>query len=314
MGIRRADDVVEMYFGTNLPRFDDCSYTEWPVAYRFVAEYHSGLLDDLARGGADWVRVISISGGDTSGPSIVAGELSVLEPVERVELEPIVLRLSPEQIADLVEQLGARVREIQERQPVAPTRSPSSEPRVDDHVLIEALTETLQVANRLNAVPAISSAFQAVASERGVPVQLPGVESLGFLVPNFSVLPWEEIARFRDHPGAVEARGRLREFEAEVATRELAGSAEYIRTTGRAVTEALVGAARDLAPSLPEDIRGPVLGSAIGLVPIVGQFASLAVSMGDIVAALRLSQAFEGSWVAAVFELRDAAADAAIDW
>jgi hypothetical protein len=185
---------------------------------------------------------------------------------------------------------------------------------VERYALVEALKEALLLAHELNAVPALSSAFREVASERGVPVHMPGAESLGFVVPNFSVLPWEELARFRDHPGSVEARGRLREFESEVAARELPGSVEYIRATGRAVSEGLLGAARDLAPSLPEDLQSPVLSSAIGLVPIVGQYASLAISVGDIVAALRQSQAFEGSWVAAVFELRDAAADAAIDW
>ncbi len=87
-----------------------------------------------------------------------------------------------------------------------------------------------------------------------------------------------------------------------------------MRQTGRAVSDGLIGAVRDLAPSLPEDLQSPLMGSAIGLVPIVGQYASLAISMGDVISALQQSQEFEGSWIAAVFELRDAAAEAVIDW
>jgi hypothetical protein len=314
IGVRQVGEEVELYFGTNLPRVPDCEYLERPVAYRYVSEYHSGLLDDLARGGADWVRVFNIFRDRDGGSSVVSDDLAVLEPSDATTLEPAVLRLNRTEAQALAEQLGVVAGEAARRTLQEEETTRAGTPASESVALVGALKEALDLAAELRAVPALSSAFQDIAAARGVAVQLPGVESLGFVVPNFSVLPWEEIARFRDHPGSVEARGRLREFESEVAARELPGSAEYVRSTGRAVSEALIGVARDLAPSLPEDLQSPVLGSAIGLVPIVGQYASLAVSMGDIVAALRQSQAFEGSWVAAVFELRDAAADAALDW
>lgn len=309
MGLRRVDDGVEILFGSNLPRLEGCTYHEWPVAYRYISEYHTGLLDNLARRGADWVRVVRISEKPGSDLKVVADDLSVLEPIPGATLEPLTVRLTVDEARDVVEQLNeALQRDESGERPLPKPRA------LEDAPLVEALKNALQLAHGLSAVPALSSAFGRIAAERGVSIQLPGVESLGFLVPNFSVLPWEEIARFRDHQGSVEARARLREFESEVASRELPGSARYVRETGQAVSSALMATARELAPSLPDDVRGPVLGSAVGLIPVVGQFASMAVSMGDIVAALHRSQEFEGSWVAAVFELRDAAADAAMNW
>jgi hypothetical protein len=70
LGIRRVGEDVEIYLGTNLPRVADCRYREWPVAYRYVSEYHSGLLDDLARAGADWVRVVTISQGEVPSQTL----------------------------------------------------------------------------------------------------------------------------------------------------------------------------------------------------------------------------------------------------
>jgi hypothetical protein len=143
---------------------------------------------------------------------------------------------------------------------------------------------------------------------------MPGAESLGFVVPNVSALPWDAIAEFREHDGSIEARARLREFEAEAAAREPRSSVDLVRATGVAVSDGLIGVGRDLSPKLPESLRGPILESAIGMVPLVGQYASLAVSMGDAIATLREHRAFQRSWVAAIFELRDASVDNFVDW
>jgi hypothetical protein len=144
-------------------------------------------------------------------------------------------------------------------------------------------------------------------------VGLPGEEALGFIVPNFSVLPWEAIAEFRDHPGAIEARQKLREFD---AVSEAGGgqTIEAVRATAQAVTQSLLGTVKDLSPKLPDEIASPLASTSVGLIPVVGQYASLALSVADVIAALRNSDRFEQSWVAAVFELRESAIEAAIDF
>jgi hypothetical protein len=315
LAIRITDDNVELYIGTNLPQLDDAEYVvEREVAFRYVSEYHTGLLDDLARLNADWIRVIEIERDDGEEVTISDCPLTTLSP-QGTNPEPFaVLHLDADAARKLGEELTEPVKSSSATQPLDSASMDAIDAGPHEQMLAEYLSEAIQVGRRLEAVPAMSSAFERVASERGVSVRLPGAESLGFIVPNFSLLPWEAIAQFRDHPGAVEARGRLREFENEAATRDLPGSTELVNDTGRLVTQALLGVAKDLAPSLPDDLRGPVFSSTVGLIPIVGQYASVAVSMGDVISALRRYQAFEGSWVAAIFELRDTSVESIIDW
>lgn len=320
MAIQRVgDNEAELYVGINIPRLPNALFRlEREVEFRYVSEYHTGLLDELARLGADWVRVIEVERNPGEEASVEPCQLALLSPTNESDEPYGILHLNPEQTRDFAEQLSRpATRNDQTEGPARASRQPGTVPAnagPHESMLAEDLAEAVYVANYLDAVPTLSSAFEQVASERGVPIGIPGAESLGFIIPNFSVLPWEAIARFRDHQGAMEARGRLREFEMEAATREPYGSAELVRDTARKVTKDLLGVVDDLAPKLSDDLRGPLVGSSIGLVPVVGQYASLAVSMGDAISALRHHRAFEGSWVAAILELRDAAIDTLIDW
>ncbi len=318
VAIRIGDGDVEFYIGTNIPRLPGAQYSETEVEFRYVSEYHTGLLDELAQIGADWIHVIEVTRETDKETSVKPCQLAVLDPFNESDEPYAIAHLTSDEARDLAEKLMALATDDNETENPAYSRRQRETTPADagpyEYLLAEDLAEAIHVANRLNAVPTLSSAFERVASERGVPVGIPGAESLGLVVPNFSVLPWEAIARFRDHQGAVEARGRLREFEMEAAAREPYGSAELVRDTAREVAKGLLGVVGDLAPKLSDDLRGPLLGSSVGLVPVVGQYASLAVSMGDAISALHQHRAFEGSWVAAILQLRDAAADAAIDW
>lgn len=317
MAIRVGDDDVEVYFGTNIPRLPDTLYAETEVEFRYVSEYHTGLLDELARLAADWIRVIEIDRNPREETTVSQCQLAVLDPASENDEPYATAHLTPDEARRFVERLRAIADEQGDANAflaAAQQIAVSSDTEPQEHMLAEDLAEAIHVATRLDAVPTLSSAFERVASERGVRVGMLGEESLGLVVPNFSVLPWEAIANFRDHQGAIEARGRLREFEVEAAAREPQGSAELVRDTAREVAKELFGAVSDLAPKLSDDIRGPLIGSTVGLVPVVGQYASLAVSMGDAISALRQHRDFEGSWVAAILELRDAAIDTIIDW
>jgi hypothetical protein len=298
----------ELYIGTDLPRFDDAQYLESDLSFRYVSEYHTGLLDDLASLGADWVKVIEVRR-DADDLDIIDCPLARLRATGGETEQFTVIRLSEEQTKAFASELSKRIEEAEQQ-----TDRQIEETTPHDSMLAGDLREAITLGRRLSAVPTMSSAFAPIAAARGVSLSQPGAQSLGFLVPNFSQIPWEAIARFRDHPGAEEARGLLRDFEVEAATREPEGTDSLTRATGRAVTTALMGVTRDLAPDLPSEVRGPIASSTIGLIPIVGQFASLAISMGDVIAALRRHQEFEGSWVAAVLELRDAAIETLVDW
>ncbi len=309
LAVRRIEDGAELYVGTNLPRLEDAFYLERDVTFRYVSEYHSGLLDDLAKIGADWVKVVELKRRADGGADVKECLLQALAPAGATAEPFAVIQLDPAEVERLGEELLAHAEstEIQ-----AATESTAVAPH--ESMLAEDLREAILVGDDLEAVPALSTAFSQVASERGLSLQLPGEISLGFLVPNFSCLPWEAIAQFRDHPGAVDARGRLREFESAAAVRGDPSTIETVRTAGREVTSALLAVAKDLSPKLPEEARGPIIASTVSLIPVVGQYTSLAVSMGDLISALRRHQQFEGSWVAAILELRDAAIDTLVDW
>lgn len=305
-------DKIKIHVGTGLPRIEGAKYMEEEVTARYLSEYHTGILEDLASLGVSWIRPVSIKRPGDEEAEVQDHQLERLSnDVERVSLVTS-LELNADEASRLSEELSDAISETESKAASVPAQEARGMPT--ERVLASDLAEAVKLGDQLGAIPALSSSFAQVAADRGVPIGLPGAESLGFIVPNFSALPWDAIARFRDHQGAMEARTRLREFEEETSMHERHQSPEFIRNTARAVTEGLMGAVKDLAPSLPDDLSSPVLSSAVGLVPIVGQYASLAISMGDMISALREHEKFEGSWIAAVFELRESAADAAIDW
>lgn len=309
IAVAATESGVEIHFGTDLPRIEGARYIEKEVVARYLCEYHTGLLEELASLGANWVQVISIERSPGEELKVIDERLEQLSGDGPNTLSSAI-ELTPEQARQLSATLNSALDEITaDTEPELPSAVMPQEA-----MLATDLAEGVSLGDKLGATPALSSTFAEVAADRGVPIGLPGAESLGFIVPNFSVLPWEAVAEFRDHAGALEARVKLREFEAEAAANERDQSAAFVRATARAVSDGLMGAVKDLAPSLPNDLRSPLLGTAVGFVPIVGQYASLAISMGDMIAAIREHERFEGSWLAAVFELRDTAIDATIDF
>lgn len=303
-----TDDHVEIHIGTDIPRMDDARYFEQAVVARYVGDYHTGILDELADFGADWVRVVSVTRTPGETADVADERLARLGNDGPCDLSSVI-ELTPDEAKRLAASLGTALEEIGAEEP----NEPSEIVAPQEAMLAADLADDVKLGDELRAIPALSGAFSTVAADRGVPIGLPGAESLGFVVPNVSVVPWEAIATFRDHPGAQEARAHLREFEKEAVAGERDQSAEFVRATARAVSDGLLGAAKDLAPSLPDDLRSPLLGTAVGFIPIMGQYASLAISMGDMISAIRAHEKFEGSWLAAVFELRDAAIEEIVD-
>jgi hypothetical protein len=314
IAVVHSGSKVEIHFGTDLPRIEGAHYIEEEVTSRYLCEYHTGILEDLAGSGADWVRVISVQRPPDDQLKVVDGQLERLpESIDQSSLVGTV-ELDPAEAEELGAVLNATANQMRSKAEPAPESQDVAAGAPSERILARDLADAVELGDHLGAIPALSGTFAHVATERGVRVGLPGAESLGFIVPNFSALPWEAVAQFRDHAGAREARERLHEFEADATARERDQSPEFVRSTARAVADGLMGAVKDLAPDLPDDLATPVASTAIGLVPIIGQYASLAISMGDMISALREYERFEGSWIAAVFELRDAAADATIDW
>jgi hypothetical protein len=314
LAIRAFEDHVELYAGSDLPNLPDATYYEGEVAFRCVCEYHSGIMDELARLGVDWARAVTVTQSAAEKPDITDEPIAMLPATASStgveQSKPyVVLRFTLDEAKRLGDLLNAGAHDL--------ATDPGPSDAVDEplhRALAEGLAEAISIADLLGAVPIMSSAYEQVARERSVPIGMPGAESLGFVIPNLSSLPWEAIAQFRAHEGSVEARARLREFEASAAAREPQGSVALVRATGKAVSDGLLSVVNDLSPSLPQSLRGPILESAVGVVPLVGQYASLAISMGDAIATLREHRAFQRSWVAAIFELRDAAVDTLIDW
>jgi hypothetical protein len=307
IAVRTADGQVEIYAGIDLPRLADASYFERDVEFRYISEHHSDLLDVLADLNADWVKVLEVKG------NAGARDVSYC-PLERLvptgdELPPRIVRIPPEQAIKLVADLQQDTAETSSERTRA---SKARDGGLLEFELERQFAEAAERADALNAAFNITGAFRAIAEQRGAPLSMPGEEALEILVPNLTVLDWDAIAAFRKHPAAKQARERLAEFESRAAADGFPGSKHHIRSTSREVTEALLTACSDLKPDLPKETVRAVGGSAIGFVPVVGAAASLAVSVSDLIAAARQHHEFSGSWLAAVFELREEVASATL--
>lgn len=308
LALRQLDDGrVEFLFGSNLPRLEGATYVEWEVAYRYIAEFHTPLLTPLAEQGADWLRAVSIGRDRGQGPRVTDAEIEPL-PAGPASLEDLTYRFRLD--AEAREVLGKALATQIETDPAG--EQPSTTNALEG-LMADNFAEAAQVAELFSATFNVTPAYANIASERGVPLSLPGEEGLRFFVPNLTALPWEAIAQFREHSAAKEARERLAAFEERALHEGQPGSPANIRATATQVTDCLVSAAQELAPSLTEDLRGPVLGTAVSIVPVVGQFLSLASSMGDLIAAVKQHQDYAGSWLAAIFELREEAIASLLD-
>lgn len=157
----------------------------------------------------------------------------------------------------------------------------------------QAFNRDALAASRLGGVFNITSLFTPMLTTAGVSLDSPGDRALEIWVPGLGGLPWEAILEFRQHPGAAEARHRLRELERE------AGQGEIGRLkVAQHVTDDLIAAVEDMKPRFGIETVRQVLQTGVGiLVPAAAPLSSL------MEAGVK-SRRHRRSWRAALMRLR----------
>jgi hypothetical protein len=239
------------------------------VSARYIAEFHTGILDDLERLAPDWLETVILGSGD---------------PPRR---EPVGRAIAELNFADL----GAR------------ELMPDKENFLRSWIY-KGFNHDLVSAGALEATFSISPLFEPMLERRGLATQHAGDQALAIIVPNIGGLPWDAVADFREHPGSQEARAMLREFEQFAAAEGPDDAYEFLLKVSQKVTRAYAAALAETAKSLPEELAKEALLTGVSLIPAVGQVVASASSVSQ---ALRDVMKDRRSWSAALWKLRTAA-------
>ncbi len=157
----------------------------------YVSEWHTGVIDDLRQLSPSWCSY-TIWG----------------------EADP------------KAEPLKERLRAAQDTLALAYPEQPGERPVVRDF-LIKTLARDAVVASSMEAAMTVTGLFAPLVESLGAQPDASGETALGVLVPDVANLNWEQITEFREHAGAVEARGKLREFEERARESEPADPMEF---------------------------------------------------------------------------------------
>ena len=238
------------------------------VAATYVAEWRSDVIDDLASLGRAWATTIALP-----DPNPNLGR--------------------PKSFID-----GAEVEAALER---AALSAEAQNPVVLDW-LIPALVHDAAVAASMSAALDITGLFAPLLTGSQAKQDPSGNTALGILIPNVGMLPWEKIAEFREHPGAEDARGKLRAFEQQALSADPADPLTCHTEVFRAISGALIAAIKDLEGSLPADLVEEAAKTAISLVPLVGPFIEKGASLAET---LYQANRHRHTWYAAVMKLHN---------
>jgi hypothetical protein len=267
-----------------------------PIIARWMAEFHTGVLSELARLDIDWYTPIRFG---SSGHKLAIFEQpkSTIFSEDRSAPESWHRSTSDENYAQLLAAASAMA-------PGAgvPTNVTGDSRATLDEFEVATLTNAFQdAAIHAHALRAQFAPSNAVSRVVKTTVPIRGATALELLVPNVTELPWEAICEFRAHKGAEEARHLMREFEQRAAESGPEDGVAYLASVARDVTRAYADAVNQMRPKLPVSMAEQVASTAVGLVPLIGPVASLVT--GSARAALDLSN-YSRSWVAAVMTLQ----------
>jgi hypothetical protein len=236
------------------------------LSARYLAEFHTGILDDLATHKPDWVTAVAV-GGQGLPTSTPAGRA----------------------VADL-NGLDRRTKGLM-----------ADHDNFLRTFLYKSFNHDLVVAADLDATFSVTSLFAPMLEQRGLASRHVGDQALSIVVPNIGSLPWEAVGEFRDHPGSQEARAMLVEFETRAAEQEPDDAYAWLRSVSQQVTAAYAGALADSAKSLPEELAKDALLTGVAFIPAVGPLAAQA---GTLTQTLREAMRDRRSWSAALWQLR----------
>ncbi len=253
-GVSGAEEALNPFF-------------EGELTASYTAEWHSGVLDELAKLRPDWAHPLAIGNEVLAESRLKPTMDAVKEALETIEL--------PDTDA------------------------------VRGSFLQDAFSRDAVVAAALQASVHVTSLFEPLILGAGSLKYRPehvGASALGIVVPNVEELTWEAIAEFREHPGSREARERLREIEERALSEEPGDAIEFQERVGQRVTDDLFAVIDELRGKLSVTVAKDAASTAISLIPVAGPFLGPGASMMDSVLETVHKQR---SWHAALMKLRE---------
>lgn len=239
------------------------------VSARYVSEFYSGIIQDLAKFEPPWARKVVIGGSETAAALGAEAHETIRQ-----------LNFSDLGDKDLLPETESFLRSF----------------------IYQSFNRDCVLAAALGASFSVTPLFAPMVTRRGIQADLAGSEALSIVVPNLASVPWEAVIEYRDHPGSEDARGRLREFERLAQEEEPEDAYEFLRKVSQQVSRAYRGGVEDLAPSLPEDLAKEVLLTAVSAVSVIGPVLEKMTSIGGAAVEAR---DFNRSWVAALMKIQD---------
>jgi hypothetical protein len=236
------------------------------ISAAYVAEFHTGILDELRPLDPDWLTVYEIG---TSDVPPMAGD----------DVKKAIGKLNFRDLGD-------------------PELMPDTESFQKSYIY-KSFNRDSTVAADIGASFSISPLFAPMIERRGIEPDFAGAEALSILVPNVGPLPWEAILEFREHPGSAEARECLRGFDEKAAREEPQDAYDFLKQVSREVTQAYRATIDELKPNLPAALAKEVTLGAVSLVPTIGPVWSAGLSLSMTADE---SRNFNRSWIAAVMK------------
>lgn len=250
------------------------SMIDSPLVVEYASEYHTGILNELASFAPGWVKVATL-GGNPFPMSTEPGEF------------------------------WRRQQRADQRDEALMPEARRGPGRYKRNWIIKAFNQDAVASSIVGASFNPTSLFAPIARHRAGDLATDpprdGRTALEVLAPDLSGLPWETVLEFRDHPGSVEARAMLREFEEKAAEEEPADARAFFRGVQAQVTGALLWMIEGTRVPLPERMATEVVKQAVGIFPVVGQIAGAGLAAAELATEWHRGR---HSWTAALMVLR----------
>ena len=248
----RAEDMVPMVATT--------------VTHAYVAEFHTGILDETEPLELDWIEVAET-------PVSFPAESEIGKQIKRADLH-----------------------DWTDRQ-LLPDHH-----HFERDLIYKSFNRDAAVAGAIGATMTVSPLFEPMIRQRGMTFDRPGDKALSILIPNVGSLSWEAIAEFREHPGCVEAREMLRLFELKAAELEPEGDTVDLQILASEVADAYAGALEDSRTRLGAELSKEAIKTSVSLVPGIGPIAE---KVATTVQVAREWGRQRRSWTSAICKLKD---------
>lgn len=240
------------------------------VSRAYASEYHSGILDELVAYNVDWL---------TQVPGSVLSALYSEEAAER----KLYNEVKSQDIGN---------------------SSLMNNLRNDIFLrnwIIKAFHRDAVLSVSQGASFNATTLFTPMFNHREFKADLAGEQALHIQVPNLEALSWEDALSFRDHPGSVEARSMLREFESKAAHEAPEDARAFLLSVAQNVNAATYSVLSSQELSLKKKAAREAVKAGVSLIPIIGQTSNAAMTAAEIGTEWKQNRK---SWTGALLKLQ----------